>query len=424
MVKSFKINKSIGPRQQYLINKSIILNYIMENSKFLTRVKIATKLGISPPTVSKIIDEFISEGYVKELGKDDSTGGKKAIRLGFNAKNRSLIGVDLGKDRIRIAWGDLKGNILEKHVGFKIYYKDKDLLDKVIAEIKSFIDEIEKNKDNAGVFRKNLLGLCIGIPADIDPESGKIISTPLFESWEGLNIKEIFSKYFDIRIYIENSKNLSALGEKYLGLGTKHRNFVILEVGEGIGAGIVIDNQLYKGATFSAGEVGFMIGDKKKLYSSYKLKGYMENMASPNVLKRDILKIINSGEKTIVSDLVNNDLTKITPAIVCKAANMGDKHSKKIIKKVVENLATIVLNLILVINPEIIVISGDLTELPNVNNLFTEPIKKLVSNIIPFDLPIIENASLGVDAGISGCLIFALNNLMGNKYPYKILIDK
>lgn len=419
MVKNFRFSNTLSSKDQLLINKSIILNYLRENTS-TSRAKIVRELGISAPTTSKIIDEFISEGFVIELGKNVSTGGKKATKLGFNTKLGSIIGVDLGKDRIRIARSDMGGQILEKHVGFEIYFKDKDLLEKVKNEIQLFIDNIEPDKVNGNNISTDLKGMCIGIPADIDSESGSVLGTSLFVNWQGLNLKEIFSKHFKMKIFVENAKDMSAIGEKYLGGGKHYKNFVNLEIGEGIGAGIIIDDQLYKGSCFSAGQVGFIIESKKDLYSTYKIKGFMEKNASPNTLKRDIIKIIESGKKTLVSEMVGNDLNKISPSIVCEAAILGDKAALKIIKNIVENLAIIVLNLVLILNPEIIVIGGDILELPKVKKLFIEPVKKFVENIVPFKFPIIKTASLGVDAGILGCSVFAINNILGTQYPYKI----
>lgn len=419
MVTNFRFLKTLSSKDQLLINKSIILNYLRENTS-ASRAKIARDLGISAPTTSKIIDEFISESFVVELGKNISTGGKKATKLGFNTKYGSVIGVDLGKDRIRIARSDMGGQILEKHVGFEIYFKDKDLLEKVKNEIQLFIDNIKPGKANGNNTDMDLKGICIGIPADIDSDSGRVLASSLFVDWQDLNLKEIFSKHFKMKIFVENSKNMSAIGEKYLGGGKQYKNFVNLEIGEGIGAGIIIDDQLYRGSCFSAGEVGFIVESKKGLYSTYKIKGFMEKSASPNILKRDMIKIIESGKKTIVSEMVGNDLNKVSPSIVCEAAVLGDKAAIKIIKNTVENLAIIVLNLALILNPEIIVIGGDILELPEVKKLFIDPIKGFIKNIVPFKLPIIKTASLGVDAGLLGCSVFAINNILGTQYPYKI----
>jgi len=197
MVPNLKVLNTLSAKHQSLINKSIVLHYLMENSS-VSRAKIAVDLKISPPTVSKIIDELITEGFVIEKGKDLSTGGKKAIKLAFNNKSGSVIGVDLGKDRIRIVRSDMGGQILEKHVGFKIYYKDKDLLEKVIKEIQMFIDDVELNNSEKNV---ELKGICIGIPADIDSERGKILSSSLFADWENMNLKEVFSKNLNFSLY-------------------------------------------------------------------------------------------------------------------------------------------------------------------------------------------------------------------------------
>jgi len=412
---NIKVTNTLSAKDQSMINKSIILNYLMENYS-VSRANIAANLKISPPTVSRIIDELISEGFVLELGKHLSTGGKKAIKLGFNDKSGSVIGVDLGKDRIRIARSDMGGNILEKHVGFKIYYKDKQLLDKVINELKLFIDSIESN----GSGDIKLKGICIGIPANIDAKKGVVLSSPLFVDWHDLNLKEIFSEHFEVNVFVENSKNMSVIGEKYIGGEKKYRNFVMLEVGEGVGAGIVIDNQLYRGSSFSAGEVGFIVESAKQLFSTYKIKGAMENIVSPNVLKSEIIKVIEKGKDTSVKDMVGEDLDAITPQMVCKASIDGDKASIDIINNVVENLSIICLNLTLILNPEVIVVGGDILELPEVEKLFLKPIVKIIKKVVPFRPPVIKTASLGIDAGILGCTAFAKSKVLGNLYPYKI----
>ena len=296
MALNCKLQNTISSKHQLLMNKSIILNYLMECSP-ISRAEISKQLNISPPTVSKIIDKFIFEGLVKELGKDKSKGGKKATKICFNSKNGSVIGVDLAKDRIRIVRSDLGRKILEKYVGFKIYYKDESLLDKVIKEINFFINNIEKNH---GIEKIPLKGICLGLPADIDSERGIIKGAPLFPNWKNLNLRNILLKNFPTKIFIENSKNMAAIGEKYLGGNKNLKNFVILEIGEGIGAGIIIDDVLYKGSNFSAGEVGFILSSKEQLYTKYEIKGIMEKNSSPGALKTEILGIIKSKQKTLV----------------------------------------------------------------------------------------------------------------------------
>jgi len=416
--KKLKFYNTVRPKMQNEINKSIVFNYLREN-KSIYRAKVARDLKVSAPTVSKIVDELIRKEYVIEIGKDESTGGKRPTQLKFNSDIGCVIGVDLGKDKIRMARCNFGGNILEKHVGFKIFYKDKKLLNKIIKEIELFIDKANLN-DGKKKKKIPLKAICLGVPADIDIDTGKIKSAPLFEGWEGLKLKEILSEKFNLPIYIDNSTNISAMGDNYCGEGKRFSDLVFLEVSEGIGAGIIIDNQIFRGSYYAAGEVAFIIAGIENLYSTYKIKGYMEEVASPRSFEKEAAKAIKNGKKTLMKEIVSGDLTKIDSSIVCKAASLGDSIANEIIKKVVEHLAIIIINLTLILNPQIIIIGGDICTMPEVNNLFIDPLKSIVKGVIPFKLPEIKLSLLGEDGGVVGASFFAVDKLLNEGFPYGI----
>lgn len=421
--KKLKFDNTVSSKTQNEINKSIILNYIRENNygenNSISRAEVARSLKISAPTVSKIVDELIRERYIVEVGKGESTGGKRPTKLKFNSEIGCVVGVDLGKDKIRIARCDFSGNILEKHVGFKIFYKDKKLLSKIIKEIEIFINNANLNDDKK---KKKILpkAICLGVPADVNIDTGEIKSAPLFEGWEGLRLKEILVQKFNLPIYVENSTNISSIGENYSGEGKNLSSMVFLEVSEGIGAGIIIDNQIYRGSYSSAGEVGFIISGTDNLYYTYKNKGYMERVASPSSIEREVVRAIKNGNKTIIKEIVAGNLVNINSSIVFKAASLDDALANEIIKKAVEHLAIIVINLTLILNPEIIIIGGDICTMPEVNNLFIDPLKSIAKEVIPFKLPEIKLSSLGNDGGIIGASFFAVDNLLTKYFPYRI----
>jgi predicted NBD/HSP70 family sugar kinase len=418
MIRTLKFSNTASSKLQSEINKSIVLNYLREN-KYISRATVARDLNISAPTVSKIVEGLIKEGYVIEIGKDKSTGGKRPTMLNFNSDIGCVIGVDLGKDKFRIARSNLSGDILDKYVGFEIFYKDKELLNKIVKEVESFINKINlSDSQNQKIIP--LKAICIGVPAIVDINTGKVIGAPLFEGWENLNIKEVFAKRFNLQIFVENSTNISAIGENYYGEGKRFSDLIYLEVSEGIGAGLIIDNRLFRGSYSSSGEVAFTVSGLENLYSTYKYKGYMEEVASPRCIKREAIKAIKDGKKTLLSEIISNNLTKIDSSIVCKAALLGDSLSNKIIKNIVENLAIIVINLTLIVNPQIIVIGGDICALPEVDKLFINPIKDIVKNVIPFKSPEIKISLLGEDTGILGSTFFAIDNLLTKEFPYKI----
>lgn len=416
--KKLRFYNTVSSKLQNEINKSIVFNYLREN-KLISRATVSRDLKVSAPTVSKIVDGLIREGYVIEVGKDVSTGGKRPTQLKFNSDIGCVVGVDLGKDKIRMAICDLSGDMLEKHVGFRIFYKDKKLLSKVIKEIELFIERTNLN-DNKKQKKIPLKAICLGVPADIDISTGEIKSAPLFEGWEGLKLREILTEKFNLPIYIDNSTNISAIGDNYCGEGKRFSDIVFLEVGEGIGAAIIIDNQIFRGSYCAAGEVAFMVAGTGNLYSTYKYKGYMEEVASPRNIGKEAVKAIKDGRKTLINEIVSNDLTKIDSSIICKAASLGDSLANEIIKKVVEHLAIIAVNLVLILNPQIIVIGGDICALPEVNDLFIDPLKSIAKRVVPFKLPEIKLSLLGEDGGIIGASFYAVDNLLTKGFPYRI----
>jgi predicted NBD/HSP70 family sugar kinase len=409
---------TIGPKFQSVINESIVLNYIRENS-LLTRAKIAKSLNISAPTVSKIVDNLMKNNYILETEKAMSSGGKRATKLVFNKKIGFTISVDLSKKNIVIAQLDFESNIINRYVGFKIIHTDINILDNIISEIKLFLNKFQiklKNDDKTNNFNN----ISIGVPANIDRFSGTIISAPLFRNWLNLNLKEYIENVFRVPVFVENIVNLSAIGENQFGAGKKIDNLVFFEISNGIGAGIIIENSLFNGSTNSAGEIGFTVNKLEDLKFKYNIKGKLEKEISIENIEKNVVKLINKGKKTMIIDLVNKDLSEIDINIIFEAASEGDLFANEIINEVIGKIAIVVINTILILNPQLIIIGGQISSTPSINELVIKPLKKIVKNILPFNAPKIKIALLGENAGILGASFMAIDTITGSKFPYKI----
>jgi predicted NBD/HSP70 family sugar kinase len=409
---------TIGPKFQSVINESIVLNYIRENS-LLTRAKIAKSLNISAPTVSKIVDNLMKNNYILETEKAMSSGGKRATKLVFNKKIGFTISVDLSKKNIIIAQLDFESNIINRYVGFKIIHTDINILDKIISEIKLFLNKFQIKLINDDK-TNNFGNISIGVPANIDRFSGTIISAPLFRNWLNLNLKEYIENVFRVPVFVENIVNLSAIGENQFGAGKKIDNLVFFEISNGIGAGIIIENSLFNGSTNSAGEIGFTVNKLEDLKFKYNIKGKLEKEISIENIEKNVVKLIKKGKKTMIIDLVNKDLSKIDINIIFEAASEGDLFANEIINEVIEKLAIVVINTILILNPQLIIIGGQISSIPSINELVIKPLKKIIKNILPFDAPKIKIALLGENAGILGASFVAIDTITGSKFPYKI----
>jgi predicted NBD/HSP70 family sugar kinase len=418
MKSHLKFSKTASSKLQYNINTSIIFNYIREFGP-RSRARISKDLKISAPAVSRVVDKLIEQGYIIETEKVKTKGGKRPKPLTINGEKGYLIGIDLGKQKLRVSLSNFNNEIVKKYQGVNIS-NDKDISEKLISELRKFISICQKE---IKISLENIKAICIGIPAVVDIETGAIISAPLYHNWRELNLREVFDKEFRVPVFIENDVNLSALEEKYFGEGKDYKDFVFIEVSNGIGAGIIVDNQLWRGSTGSAGEIGFTIINSENLEYKVKNKGYLEKFASIEGIRRQAIEALNKGQKSIIKSMVANNFDKIESWLICRAAMKGDHLANVIIKNMTNFLSIAVINIILILNPQIIVLGGEICNLPEVDKLIINPIIEKVSNTLPFKIPEIKLSKLGGDSGIMGASYVAIEALLMSAFPYKISQD-
>jgi len=417
MKNSLKFLKTAGPELQHKINKSIIFHYLRENSP-ISRAAISKELKISAPAVSRVIEKLILEGFVLEKEKQETKSGKRPTLLEINKHKGLVLGIDLGTEKITVAVMNYKGDIIRKYFGDKIN-DSSEIQEKILDEISMVLEDCKNNKLGLEINPK-INAICIAIPADVDPVTGKITGAPLYGSWKDLNLKEIIKSSFDIPVYIENNVNLAVWGEKKSGLGKNYNSLAFIEVSNGVAAGIIIDNSLHRGENGYSGEIGFTIIGSENLGFEIKNKGFLEKTASITSIHKRILESLKPTEKSMILGLAGNDYGKITPALICEAAIKKDIIASEAINNSVKFLSIAIINLILILNPQIIVMGGYICNLPFVNELFIEPIKAYVKKSIPFGMPGIELSNLGDEAGIIGACYMAMESVLTNEFPYKI----
>jgi len=412
-MKILKISRTANADLQHKINRSVIFNYLRENGPTF-RARISKDLNISAPAVSRVIDKLIEDGYVIETEKLITGSGKRPIQLKINSEKGIVIGIDLIIENIEIAISDLCGKVLTSNRGFK-FFEDINVKNKLIAEVKRVLHGFKHVNGNN---YSELMAMGVGVPAVTDINSGAVIDAPLYGSLSKLNLKAELEKEFNIPVYVENVVRLSALGEKIYGEGKNFKDVVFVEISNGIGAGIIIDNHLIRGTYGSAGEIGLSIIGTENLCFKIRNKGYLESIASVESLKERAIYEINKGKRSLMIDLTNNDLTKLNATFVCTAALNGDKVASDIINDVVKNLSVIIIHLILTLNPQIVILGGDICRLPEVNKLFIDPVANYVKKSIPFAPPKITISSLGEKAGVMGAAFFAIESLLTGEFPY------
>lgn len=376
------------------INKGLVLRTIEKNGS-ISRADVGKTVGLTPPTISAIVKDLIERDIVQEIGKGDSSGGKKPILLKINSKAVYMIAVDLGGENgIRVALMDLSYNIVNEKFGPKIEsLNSKKLKNALSVILKDFIKEINIPKEK-------ILSICIGVPGIIDIKLKKVTVAP-YLNWE-ISLDDLTLKEIGIPIALENDVNLMALGEKTKGIAQKINNFVFVGERTGIGAGIIINRKLYKGANNAAGEAGYLLIDPKYAPKNSKDYGCLEKLAS---------------YKTIVEKMKEKTGTNMRVIDVFKMAAEGDSVALGIVKEALKFLAYGIGNISCVLDPELVIIGGGISILPP---RFLEEIKMNIKEILPF-VPKIEFSKLGEDGVLIGAAVKVLEPL---KKKGLILINK
>ncbi|RKX48303.1 MAG: ROK family transcriptional regulator, partial [Thermotoga sp.] len=300
----------------------------------ISRVDISRKTGLSKPVVSIVTSRLIKNGLIKEVGEGKSTKktGRRPIMLSFVPDYMYVVGLDIGGTKLEGVLADLEGNIVDKIVApTKDVHTEKDLYDLVSHSVKALIKG-RKNK---------ILGIGIGVPGTVDWKTGIINYMPAFEL-RNVNLKDYVQKKFDLTVLIENDVNLDALAESKIGAGKGFKYILMVSIGTGTGAGLILNGAIFRGSYGKAGEFGYIITDweKEKLFSRDSF-GYLEEWFSGQALERKF------SEKGLGSNL--KDIFDLLDK---------DKTVERIIKEGCEHLALAIANAIVLLNPEIVIIKG------------------------------------------------------------------
>ncbi len=305
-----------------------------------------------------------------------------------------VIGVDLGGTNLKVALLDLKGNIREK-----VSVLTKEGKQAVLRQI---IDTVEGLREKSGVKKSAILGLGMGTPGLVDSTRGIVRGFTNVKGWRNVALKEYIEKNMELPAYIDNDVNLMALGELLCGSGRGMKNMVCLTLGTGVGGGIIIQGELYRGSTMSAGEIGHIPVNVDGLPCGCGSYGCLERYVGNASIVDKAVKAIEGGRRSLIKKLSGGDLTTITPRTISRAARQGDRLAKEIWEETGRYIGIALSGVVNLLNPEMIVIGGGVAR---AGQILFEPIRRTVKERalrIPAAKVKIVPAKLGEDAGLIG----------------------
>jgi len=331
------------------INRNLVLNLIKSHEP-ISRTQIARLSGLGLTTVSGITAELIEIGLAHEIGEGESSGGRRPVLLGLNRQAGFVVGVKLMEHAVSSALTDLDAQVLHHCVTPVKRPQGQWRPDDVVHTL---IRAVETTVAEAGVDRHRVLGIGIGMAGLVDSESGICRYSPFF-GWRDVALAEPIASHLGLPTYLENDVNTLTIAEQWFGYGHGVDHFVVITVGRGIGAGIVINGRFYRGAVGGAGEFGHItLADGGPLCNCGK-RGCLEALASDQAIVRQARAAVALGERTRLAK--EGTLTLET---VLQAAEAGDELAQRLLADSGRWLGMGIAMIVNLLNPQLIIVGGE-----------------------------------------------------------------
>jgi predicted NBD/HSP70 family sugar kinase len=316
-----------------------------------SRASIATYLGRSPATIGRAIDLLISEDVICETGeKRKGSKGRPSKLLELNSGLYSVLTVDLRLTEVYSAVTDLNGNILATLSQRLVQNDTLRSIQELIELIHNLLLEVSELPPVAA--------LVVGAPSIVNSENGIIEWAPSL-GWKNIELKKILEEEFHQAVLIENDVNLAALGEYWKGAGQKVKNNILfVSIGTGIGAGIILNGDLYKGATHAAGEVSYFVTDVKVLHDNIGKFGNLESRVGREGLIQMAHLVAQRYPTSRLAELMGREHQSVKTQDILALAETGDAAALVVYNEIVDILTIVISNSAVILDPELIILGG------------------------------------------------------------------
>ncbi|MFB4168437.1 ROK family transcriptional regulator [Virgibacillus sp. JSM 102003] len=329
---SFRLMKSV--------NKSIILNKIRTHEP-ISRAQIAKDTKLTPPTVSSIVKELIAQGIVTESDSGQSMGGRKPTMLHINSKAFYIVGVDAGPKRIECILTDFAGNIVNRSSAkLSLPISNDQFISILKKAIRNVINEIP-------IEGAEIMGIGIAMHGVVDVSEGTSLIAPNLKL-TNIPIKEELETEFNVMIKVENDARAMAQGEAWFGGHGELDSMVAVNLGRGVGAGMVVNGKLFHGAQNIAGEIGHMTIDINGEVCECGNRGCLQTFATGSAIAERARKKLED---------LSNPITP-TAEVVFELAKSGNTAYVGVLQETGMIIGIGLTNLIHLVNPRKIVLGG------------------------------------------------------------------
>ena len=294
----------ISPNQNIKnFNKHSAVDLIRFATSGISRTDLADQMGLTRAAVTLIVNDLLDNGVILEAESRAIPNGRPPVVLEINPKRGMVAAVDMGATHINIALADFSAKIIEEtSLPFDINQGPQICL----MEVSRILRELA---DRYGIGISQLTAVGVGVPGPVIKDAGMVVSPPIMPGWDRFPIRDTLEKEWGCPVSLNNDAELGALGEWAYGAGRGEKNLAFIKVGSGIGAGLIINQQIYGGTTGSAGEIGHITIDENGPLCTCGNHGCMEAFAGGNAIALQAKKMVQSGKRTLLSNIPVESLT-------------------------------------------------------------------------------------------------------------------
>lgn len=326
------------------MNRNLVLNIVRSQGP-LSRTQLTDISGLSVGAVSQITSDLITEGWLMEAGESDYTGGRRQVMLNLNPKAGYVVGLKLMEDRAVCAVTDLEATVLnyvEQPVNTDFSFQA------VAAALAQIVNAV---LSQAQIPRQRVRGVGVGLAGVIDCQTGVVHYSPFFH-WKDAPLAQALARQLGLPVYLENDVNTLTITEQLFGAGHARADFAVMTVGRGIGLGMVLNHQLYRGTHGGVGELGHLTLVPDGPPCDCGKRGCLEALASDPAVLRDLRQALSGRRSSILTP-------DATIAEVIDAANRGDALAREGLERSGYYLGLGLSVVINILSPSLIIISGE-----------------------------------------------------------------
>lgn len=388
------------------LNLSLVLRYI-HNEAPVSRSKIAQATGLNKSTVSSLVEDLMRRQLVHETGFNSVGMGRPATLLEINPLAGGIVGTELGVDFVAVVLTDFTGNILWQQTDTA---NPTDSHEKTLAKS---LRLARKAIDFCNAKELQLLGFGLSTPGIVDLDSGFLIFAPNL-NWRNVPLKTFFTENTGQKVFVENDANAAAVAEYLFGAAQQCQNFVFVFAGVGIGGGLFLNGELYRGNNGFAGEIGHspIVIESSQAPCHCGNRGCWETYANQNSIIRRVKDRLGARQNSIITRMMAEQNATLSISIIKQAADAGDNDALEALSEAGIAMGLGFTSMINILNPEKIILGGPLSVvgeylLPSIESIALQRSLPEIKPAVEINL-----SSFGTDVGLIGAISIVVDDIL------------